>query len=636
MRLVADDGGLGKFQVQARGRQAGVAQALGHHVGQVAAAQLARRHVDRDEQRLHRFAVPAPACGGRTGRAQHARSDDFDQAALFGHVDEDRGRHHAQLRMLPAQQRFGTDDAAVGHAEHRLVHQAEFAALPGAAQLLLHAHAALDGLVHRAAVEPVTVLARHLGLVHRDVAVLHQRGGAGRILGEQGDADGRAQEHLAVLHHDRTAQFRHQLLRQARGAAAHVTVLDQDDELVATEARQQRIVAAHLVDRITDAVSELLQHLVAGLVAQGVVDALEVVDVGEQQRQLAACATQHHQPVVQALAERQPVGQPGQRVGIGHAPHVAVVPGDAVAHRAERAHQLADLVLALAHHALAVVVAHLDVVGRPRQLADGPHQGALRVHHDGHADQHQRRQQQRDPAQVARAEFVEARARGVDRLFLVRAHRGHRIAHAHAADALAADHDRLGHIDDLRRPLRMHAARVDRLVGQRVGHRLAVHGDVGRAVVDDAALVVVDQHIADIGLLLRGTHDAADGIQVEVIQRVGQRIAQLVDRGLAVPAQAVLDHAVHGIPPQVGDLLLHHLLPVQQGPQQGEHHRQHDRHRRQEARLQAEAHRLHSSCSRTRATPRRRSSRACWEAGSTGRKRVVRKNTLNASLAAGS
>src|SRR5690606_42048477 len=70
---------------------------------------------------------------------------------------------------------FGADHLAVAGAADRLVHHADLAALPCAAQLLLQVRAALDRVVHGPAVEAEAVLARGLGLVHGDVAVLHQR-----------------------------------------------------------------------------------------------------------------------------------------------------------------------------------------------------------------------------------------------------------------------------------------------------------------------------------------------------------------------------------------------------------------------------------------------------------------------------
>ncbi|KAG0771661.1 hypothetical protein G6F22_016296 [Rhizopus arrhizus] len=187
--FIADHRGLGQFQVQARRRQPGLMQALCDQRRQFAAPQLPRRHVDRHEQ-----VVPGhpawPLRSLHAGRAQHLRADDLDQPALLGHLDEHRWRDRTQGRMLPAQQHLDTDHAAVAHAEDRLVGQAQFAALPGPAQFLLHVHAALDRMVHRPAVVAVAVLAGHLRLVHGDVTVLQQRGRIRRIVREQGHADG--------------------------------------------------------------------------------------------------------------------------------------------------------------------------------------------------------------------------------------------------------------------------------------------------------------------------------------------------------------------------------------------------------------------------------------------------------------
>ena len=257
----------------------------------------------------------------RTASSQAARSTcgpmRFDQAALLGDIDEHRRRDHAHARGCCQRSSASAPTMrAVGEAVDRLVGEAQFAALPGAAQVLLQLHAALDRLVHRAAVEAVAVLAGDLGLVHGDVAVLHQHGRAGGVFREQGDADRRAEEHLAVLHRRSAGSSSSTSASASRLAAVRTSpsgraALHQDDELVAAEAREHRAVAAEALDRVADAVGELHQHFVAGVVAEGVVDALEVVDVGEQQRQLAAGAAQ----LQQALVERSrgtPGGWPGR------------------------------------------------------------------------------------------------------------------------------------------------------------------------------------------------------------------------------------------------------------------------------------------------------------------------------------
>ena len=78
-------------------------------LGQVAAQQLQRRHVDRHRQLVQ--AVEAPALEHAAGLAQCPFADVEDQAALLGERDELRRRDVAQLGAGPAQQRFHAGDA---------------------------------------------------------------------------------------------------------------------------------------------------------------------------------------------------------------------------------------------------------------------------------------------------------------------------------------------------------------------------------------------------------------------------------------------------------------------------------------------------------------------------------------------
>ncbi len=349
--------------------------------------------------------------------------------------------------MLPAQQHFHAHQAAVAHAEDRLVGQAQLAALPGAAQLLFHVHAALDRVVHRPAVVAVAVLAGHLRLVHGDVAVLQQRGGVGGVVRVQRHADRGAQEQLPALHHQWLAQLAHQHFGQQAGIGGHVAVADENYEFIATEPRQQRIVAAGLGHGMADALGELQQGLVAGLVAHRVVDPLEVIDVGEQQAQPVLGRARGHQPVVQRLAERQAVGQPGQCIGVGHVPHFAVVAGDRITHAGKAAHQLADLVITGVFPQRRLVVTGFDAARGGGQVTDRRHQGALHIEDDRHPDHHQQGQHQQQPAQVAAADLLQALAKGGIGGQLAFPDLVQRHAHADAADTLLADHDRHGVVE---------------------------------------------------------------------------------------------------------------------------------------------------------------------------------------------
>ena len=93
-------------------------------------------------------------------------------------------------------------------------------------------------------------------------------------------------------------------------AVVVVDVLEQHRELVAAEPRGE-VAGAH---RGGDPVGDRHQHRVAGRVAVLVVDRLEVVEVEEQHRRLAALAPQR---LAEAAQELRPVAEPGERVRVG-------------------------------------------------------------------------------------------------------------------------------------------------------------------------------------------------------------------------------------------------------------------------------------------------------------------------------
>ena len=125
--------------------------------------------------------------------------------------------------------------------------------------------------------------AARLGRVHRDVGALHQRLDVAAVLGEHRDAD-------AGAHEQRQALEAEGLLDRAGEAAGDgLGLLDggagrqQDGELVAADAGHQ-VGAGHagLQPR-----ADLAQEPVTRLMAERVVELLEVVEVDQQQRELA-------------------------------------------------------------------------------------------------------------------------------------------------------------------------------------------------------------------------------------------------------------------------------------------------------------------------------------------------------------
>ena len=178
--------------------------------------------------------------------------------------------------MLPADQRFGADHFARLKLHDRLVVDDELLAFDGAPQFRLQAESGYDGVVHRRFEDLESGLALRLGGVHRHVGVAQQLIGGVAVLAD-GDADAGADVDLLAQNPEGSPKGDSNSLRDA-GRGGDVGVLEQDGELVAAEAGG-RVLGAQ---RRSDSVGRLDQHVVAGGVAEAVVDRLEVVEVDEE------------------------------------------------------------------------------------------------------------------------------------------------------------------------------------------------------------------------------------------------------------------------------------------------------------------------------------------------------------------
>ena len=87
-------------------------------------------------------------------------------------------------------------------------------------------------------------------------------------------------------------------------------VVHQDDELVAAPARH-RVARPH---RGLQALRDHAQHLVADVVAQAVIDALEAVEVDEEHCDQAAAADRSGERLLQSVKQQGAVGQAGEQV----------------------------------------------------------------------------------------------------------------------------------------------------------------------------------------------------------------------------------------------------------------------------------------------------------------------------------
>ena len=121
-----------------------------------------------------------------------------------------------------------------------------------------------------------------LGLVHRDVGVPEQRLAVLRVLGVQRDADagvdleGEPVDHEALFERPARSARRRPAAARASGSRAANS----------SPPRRARTSPSRSAD--CDARPELGEHEIAGVVAERVVELLEVVEIDAQQRQLAA------------------------------------------------------------------------------------------------------------------------------------------------------------------------------------------------------------------------------------------------------------------------------------------------------------------------------------------------------------
>jgi hypothetical protein len=168
----------------------------------------------------------------------------------------------------------------------------DLAVLDRAAQLLAQRHAALAILAEFVGEMPRTAAAFRLGVEQREVGVLEQILGVGRIFRECGDADRGAHGERLLAEVDRPVEQAAQLLADQARLGGVVDVLADDHELVAAEARDHGI-GRHLELQL---LRDDAQDLIAHQVAVDVVDVLEMVEVDPENRDAHAVLASRARP----------------------------------------------------------------------------------------------------------------------------------------------------------------------------------------------------------------------------------------------------------------------------------------------------------------------------------------------------
>jgi hypothetical protein len=275
---VADELALGDLEHQAAGGDAGVGDRGQEVGGQARIEQLGGRQVHRHEQ----GGLAEPGAQGRervAGVHDHLPAERHDQPGLLGHRDERVGPDDPALRVRPAGERLDPARPA-GHQVHdRLIVELDLVALDRELEVLLEAQA-LNRAREHGRVEPaVAAFALALGRVHREVGGPHQRVGVVRRPAGDRDPDAGPHVELGAVHRDRAREHEQDPLGDPRGRRRLGMLGEQDGELVAADARDR---VGRAQDG-ADAAADLGEHIVSAVMAQAVVDDLEVVDVDVQE-----------------------------------------------------------------------------------------------------------------------------------------------------------------------------------------------------------------------------------------------------------------------------------------------------------------------------------------------------------------
>ena len=205
--------------------------------------------------------------------------------------------------MLPADQGLGADQLPVS-IHLGLVVQDKVVLVEALAQVAFQAGAGADFGLHRRVEKAQRVAAGSFGLVHGHVGTLEYLVDRTVLHGEQGDADAGRADIAAALqgvgHGERLNDLVADVFNLLAGLfRLQAQAFEHQHKLIAAET-SQGVLGAHMA---TQAFGDLLQQLVAHVVAKGVVEVFEIVQVDKQQCALLQAAGMLGQGLLQAVEQ---------------------------------------------------------------------------------------------------------------------------------------------------------------------------------------------------------------------------------------------------------------------------------------------------------------------------------------------
>src|ERR1700733_8579828 len=319
---VTHDGGLGNLQGEQRRLDPRLLQCTQNIRGEAPSVQLGGRHLHGD---AYPVTSDVPCRSPVASFFHHPAADRHDQPGFLSKRDEVLRRDVALLGMLPADACLESCHLACAEVIDRLVEQRELTVGECCVQLHLEHASSLDHGAHVRVEQCVAVLAGGLGGVQRELGVAQQIVGVRVAAKRQANAGRHEEVGTEVRELERLVQSLDDASCECVQTRPAGSGLDQDHELVIAEATDGVAGAHHRVD----AFGHVLQQLIAGVVAEPLVDVFEPVDVDEQrtheQPRLAAGTREH---ALCAVHHQRTVGQAGERVVEIVVRHLGVVRRD--------------------------------------------------------------------------------------------------------------------------------------------------------------------------------------------------------------------------------------------------------------------------------------------------------------------
>ena len=290
-----------------------VAQCATDNRHKIALAELACTHVHSQRQRLA-VASQRPFGQFQTGHAQYERTELKDEAGILCQRNELLWRDSAPYRVVPARQGFIPEHLAV-RVDNGLIHHADFVAHQGQAQFRLEPVAFRDGGLHGRIKKAQKIASVRFGLVHGQISTFQQFVTIGISAAEQSGPDTGCAVVFVAIQVIRLVQCHQQFLTDPtclnrRLLQVGIEAFEDDDKLIAT----QPCHGIHFPHTDFQALGHPLEQQITSLMAFGVVQLFEVVQVDEQQGRMVVVTPAGRNHVLQAFHHQLPVGQLRQHI----------------------------------------------------------------------------------------------------------------------------------------------------------------------------------------------------------------------------------------------------------------------------------------------------------------------------------